>query len=184
MLNFSIILKTKIITPKSKSKNQINYLMKKFLAAILFVTLSSFGFISSTDWTTYTWEDYNLEVTVPDYLRIKKNNGSDFELSGKGMEMAMHVFEEKISKNEMDDAVIEAASDMELTEIDAEHEIEGDGLDGYYVEGFKNGKRVVFAGMIDPKSRTNFFLAITFNDRDKKAEADALEIVSNVRSLN
>jgi hypothetical protein len=84
----------------------------------------------------------------------------------------------------MDEAVIEGAKSLKLTEIDAEEQIEGDGLDGYYVEGYKNGKRVIFAGMIDPKSRTNFFLVIVFNDRDKQAEADAEEIVENVISLN
>ena len=100
------------------------------------------------------------------------------------MELSMYVFEKRISKDDMDDAVIKAATEMELTEIDTQYEIEGDGLDGYYVEGFKDGKRVMFAGMIDPKSRTNFFMVITFNDRDKKAEADAEAIVQSVRSLN
>lgn len=180
MLNFSIILK-KNISPKLKSKNQINYLMKNFLAAVLFIIISSFGFITNQ---TYTWEEYNLEITVPDYLKEKKNDGEDFEMEGRGMTLGMYVFEEKITKDQMDDAVIKAATEMELKEIDTQYEIEGDGLDGYYVEGYKNGKRVVFAGMIDPKSRTNFFMVITFNDRDQKAETDAEAIVQSVRSLN
>ena len=155
--------------------------MKTLLVSVLLIALSSFGFIADQ---TYTWEQYKLQITVPDYLKEKKNDGTEFEMAGKGMELSMYVFEKRISKDDMDDAVIKAATEMELTEIDTQYEIEGDGLDGYYVEGFKDGKRVMFAGMIDPKSRTNFFMVITFNDRDKKAEADAEAIVQSVRSLN
>jgi hypothetical protein len=155
--------------------------MKTLFSSFLLFTLSSFGFITDK---TFVWEHYKLQITVPDDFRISKNTDEDFEMKGDGMELIMHVFEEDISKDDMDDAVIEGANAMKLQEIDAEHQIEGDGLDGYYVEGYKDGHRVMFAGMIDPKSHTNFFLVIIFDDKDKQAEADALDILENVVSLN
>ncbi len=182
MLNFSIILKKKYIIPKLKSKNQNNYLMKKFLAAVLFVTLSSFSLISSTEWTTYTWEQYKLAVTVPDYLRIKKNADGEFSLKGRGMELTIFVTKEKLTRDEMHDFVIKTANDYKMEEIDAEHEIEGDGLEGYYVEGFLDGKREIIAGMIQQKGRTNFAMYITFDDKDKQAEEDANEILAKITS--
>jgi hypothetical protein len=154
--------------------------MKTFLTPILFLAFCSFTFIADK---TYVWEKYKLEITVPDDFKILKNDDHDFEMKGDGMELMMHIFEKNIAVEDMDDAVIEGAKAMELEAIDAEQTIEGDGLDGYYVEGLKDGHRVMFAGMIDPKSRTNFFLVIIFADRDKQAESDAVDILESVTSL-
>lgn len=154
--------------------------MKNLIIAVAVIAFSSFTFIADK---TYTWEHYKLEITVPDDFKVVKNTDNDFEMKGDGMELTMHVFEKNIAVEDMDDAVIAGANAMKLEEIDAEQTIEGDGLDGYYVEGLKEGHRVIFAGMIDPKSRTNFFLVIIFADRDKQAEADAEEILESVKSL-
>ena len=155
--------------------------MKTLLTSVLLITLSSFGFIADK---TYVWEHYKLQITVPDDFKVSKNTDNDFEMKGDGMELMMHIFEQNIAVDDMDEAVIAGANAMKLQEIDAEHTIEGDGLDGYYVEGLKDGHRVMFAGMIDPKSHTNFFLIIIFDDKDKQAETDALEIIEHVVSLN
>ena len=133
--------------------------MKNLIIAVAVIAFSSFTFIADK---TYTWEHYKLEITVPDDFKVVKNTDNDFEMKGDGMELTMHVFEKNIAVEDMDDAVIAGANAMKLEEIDAEQTIEGDGLDGYYVEGLKEGHRVIFAGMIDPKSRTNFFLVIIF----------------------
>lgn len=154
--------------------------MKTFFASLVFVAFCSFTFIADK---TYVWEKYKLQITVPDDFKIMKNDDHDFEMKGDGMELMMHIFEKNIAVDDMDDAVIEGAKAMNLEAVDAEQTIEGDGLDGYYVEGLKDGHRVMFAGMIDPKSRTNFFLVIIFADRDKQAEADAEEILESVKSL-
>jgi hypothetical protein len=154
--------------------------MKTFITAITFFAFSSFTLIADK---TYVWDKYKLQITVPDDFKVTKNNNTDFEMKGDGMELMMHIFEQNISVDDMDEAVIAGANAMKLEAIDAEEAIEGDGLDGYYVEGLKDGHRVMFAGMIDPKSRTNFFLVIIFADRDKQAEEDALEILESVVSL-
>lgn len=154
--------------------------MKTLITALAFIVFSSFTFIADK---TYVWEKYKLQITVPDDFKVTKNTNTDFDMKGDGMELMMNIFEKNISVDDMDEAVIAGANAMELEAIDAEETIEGDGLDGYYVEGLKDGHRVMFAGMIDPKSRTNFFLIIIFADRDKQAEEDALEILESVVSL-
>jgi hypothetical protein len=154
--------------------------MKTFFTSLVFIAFCSFTFVADK---TYVWQKYKLQITVPDDFKITKNDDHDFEMKGDGMELMMHIFEENIAVDKMDEAVIEGANAMKLEAIDAEHTIEGDGLDGYYVEGLKDGHRVMFAGMIDPKSRTNFFLIIIFADRDKQAESDAVDILESVMSL-
>lgn len=154
--------------------------MKTLFASLAFIAFCSFTFVADK---TYVWEKYKLQITVPDDFKILKNDDHDFEMKGDGMELMMHIFEKNIAVDDMDDAVIEGAKAMNLEAVDAEEAIEGDGLDGYYVEGSKDGHRVMFAGMIDPKSRTNFFLVIIFADRDKQAETDAEEILESVMSL-
>lgn len=154
--------------------------MKTTIISLLFLSLCSFTFVADK---SYVWDKYKLQLTVPDDFKVVKNTDNDFEMKGDGMELFMHIFEQNIAVDDMDDAVIEGAKAMKLQEIDDEQVIEGDGLDGYYVEGFKDGHRVMFAGMIDPKSHTNFFLVITFDDKDKQAETDAEEILESVTSL-
>lgn len=131
---------------------------------------------------TYTWEYYGLEITVPDDFKVVKNTDEEFEMKGDGMGLYMYIFEGNIAVEQMDVAVIEAATDMNMQEVDAAQVITGDGLDGFYVEGYKDGARVMLAGMIDPKSQTNFMLLITFGDDDQVADADAIDIINSVRS--
>jgi hypothetical protein len=96
---------------------------------------------------------------------------------------AMYVFEKDITVEQMDEGVIEAANAMHMDDIQEATEIEGDGLDGFFVEGVKSGHRAVLAGMIDPKSHTNFMLLITFLDKNVKAVDDAVDIIQSVHSL-
>jgi len=130
----------------------------------------------------YVWEAYALEITVPDDFKVVKNTNEEFEMKGDGMGMYMYLFEQDITVEEMDAAVVDAALAMQMQEVDAAQVIQGDGLDGFYVEGFKDGARVMLAGMIDPKSQTNFMMVITFYDDDDVAETDAIAIINSIKS--
>jgi hypothetical protein len=154
--------------------------MKKSIFILVFIAFCSFSFTSDK---TYIWEKYQLSITVPDDFRVKKNTNEEFEMKGEGMELMMSIFEENVSLDEMDDATLEGAKEMKMTEIDAAHKVQSNGLDGFYVEGFLSGSRVMFAGMINPKNHTNFFVVIIFDDEDKNAEADALEILNSIKPL-
>lgn len=151
--------------------------MKKLFLAILL----AFAFDGIAQ-STYQWDYYGLKIDVPDDFKVTKNTDTEFEMSGKHMMLFMYLFEEDISVEEMDMAIAEAALSLSMSEIDAAQKISGDGLDGYYVEGFKDGMRVMLAGMIDPNSKTNFMLMITFQDDDQKSENRAMDIINSVRT--
>jgi hypothetical protein len=126
---------------------------------------------------------YQIQITVPDDFRVKKNDNHDFEMKGDGMDLAMHIFEENISIDELSEATIHGAKAARLTEVDEATEVRVNELEGYYVEGFKDGFRVIFAGLGNPSTQTNFFLVITFSDDDKEAEKAAFEIINSLDVL-
>ncbi len=132
---------------------------------------------------TYVWDYYKVQITVPDDFRVKVNDNHNFEMKGDGMELAMHIFEENVSIDDLDDATITGANAMKLGEVDEATKVSVNELQGYYVEGFKDGYRVMFAGLGDPNSHTNFFLVITFSDDDQEAEKAALAIINSLDIL-
>ncbi|MCY7359751.1 MAG: hypothetical protein LH609_20310 [Rudanella sp.] len=129
----------------------------------------------------FVWDHYKIQLTVPDDFTIVKNTDDEFAMNGDGMELTMELFEQNITIDELDEAVKKGADAMKLEALDEEHELDMNGLEGYYVEGMLKGNRVMFAGLMDSQSHTNFFLALTFDDTDKTAEADALRILSSIK---
>ncbi|MFN4147274.1 MAG: hypothetical protein ACK4GN_15725 [Runella sp.] len=147
----------------------------------LSVIFSLFSFTAIVD-KTYYWDAYNIEITVPRDFKITKNTKNEFEMAGDGMELFMYIWNQKaITTDDMDEATVAAAKAMQLEEIDEEHAFKNGYFEGYYVEGFKDGDRVMFAGVVDLSSRTNFFIAITFDDNDAEAEKEALKILESIR---
>lgn len=143
-----------------------------------------FSFTSIVD-KTYYWEQYNIEITVPRDFKIVKNTSNEFEMEGEGMELFMYIWnQKKLSVDEMDEATVEVAKEMKLQEVDEEEAFKNGDFAGYYVEGFKDGDRVMLAGVVDLQSRTNFFIVITFDDKDKEAEKEAIKILENIDHKN
>lgn len=54
------------------------------------------------------------------------------------------------------------------------------GLKGAYVEGYKDGDRIVLLGFIDPSSETKFFATITFGDDDFVAKDEAVRMITSI----
>ncbi len=147
-------------------------------AATAFVLLGLMSF--STASQTYYWDDYSIQITVPDDFKVTKDNGEEFHMKGDGMEMYMHIWNEKIAAEDLDDETIKEANAMHLQEIDDHFPFDSGDFAGYYVEGFKNGDRVMFAGVMDKKTATNFYIEINFDDTDKEAEKEALKILKSL----
>jgi hypothetical protein len=154
--------------------------MKKTIFALAF-SLLIFG--KSFAQHNYVWEKYKIQVTVPNDFRVKKNTNTDFDMKGDGMELSMTIFEKNVAIDDLDDAALDGAKAMKLQEIDMAHKVSVNELEGYYVEGFKDGHRVMFACLGDPNSHTKFFIVITFDDKDKVAEQDALGIINSLDVL-
>ena len=154
--------------------------MKTIQKTLAFAAVLFFSNATPAD-KTYYWDDYNIQITVPGDFKITKDTANEFEMDGDGMDLAMYIFnDKKIGIDEMDEATIAGAKELKLQEIDAEHAFKSDDFEGYYVEGFKDGNRIIFAGMIDIASQTNFFIAITFDDEDKEAEKEAIKVLNSI----
>lgn len=154
--------------------------IKLFVCMLFFsVLISECAFAQKS----FVWELYKLQITVPNDFRVKTNTNETFEMSGEGMELIMNIVEEDISLEDLEEATIAGAEEMELDELDKATAVSSNGLKGYYVEGFKDGSRIMFAGMLDPNTKTNFFIAIVFGDDDKQAEKDAIVILNSLKRL-
>lgn len=151
--------------------------MKKTLLTII---CSFIIFGSALAQKTYVWKSFNIKVTVPNDFRVKKNTAQEFEMKGQGMDLSILIHEEDVAIEDLDEAAIAGANAMDLQEVDAAQHVNINEFEGFYVEGFKEGHRIMFACLGNPKSHTNFFIVITFDDDDKVAEKDALGILNSL----
>lgn len=149
----------------------------------LLILLFAFVFCSFTVDNIYVWDKYKLQITVPDDFEVVKNTDEEFEMSGDGMELVISIFAEKITLADLEEATVAGAEAMKLTEIDQAHETKINQLEGFYVEGFLDDHRVMFAGLMDPRTKTTLFVAITFADDDENAEEEAFKIINSLKRL-
>ncbi|MCP9761585.1 hypothetical protein [Lacihabitans soyangensis] len=150
----------------------------KLLFVLTALTLCSFTFDK-----VYVWDKYKLQITVPDDFEVVKNTNEEFEMEGDGMDLAISIFSEKITMEDLEEATVAGAKAIKMTEIDQAHETKINQLEGYYVEGFLDGSRVMFAGLMDPRTKTTLFVAITFADDDENAEEEAFKIINSFKRL-
>ena len=153
--------------------------MKKIFLPLLTLALV-IGSLSVQAQQSWVWDAYDVSLQLPEDFKVIKNGKNEFEAEGEGMEIYMFIFEEDISLNQMKDATLLAASEMELEQYDAVEEVSTSGFEGKYVAGYKEGDAVLLCGLIDPDNTTNFFVVITFDDDDGVAEADAFRILRSL----
>jgi hypothetical protein len=149
----------------------------------LLILFFAFAFSSFTVDNIYVWDKYKLQITVPDDFEVVKNTDEEFEMSGDGMELAISIFAEKITLADLEEATVAGAEAIKMTEIDQAHATKINQLDGFYVEGFLDGHRVMFAGLMDQRTKTTLFVAITFADDDENAEEEAFKIINSFKRL-
>jgi hypothetical protein len=149
----------------------------------LFFVLIALSFSSFTFDHIYVWDKYKLQITVPDDFEVVKNTDEEFEMAGDGMDLAISILAEKITLEELAEATVAGAEAMKLTEIDQAHETKINQLDGFYVEGFLEDHRVMFAGLMDQRTKTTLFAVITFADDDENAKAEAFKIINSFKRL-
>lgn len=149
----------------------------------LVILFFAFSFSSFTVDNIYVWDKYKLQITVPDDFEVVKNTDEEFEMSGDGMELAISIFAEKITLADLEEATVAGAEAIKMTEIDQAHATKINQLDGFYVEGFLDDHRVMFAGLMDQRTKTTLFVAITFADDDENAETEAFKIINSLKRL-
>ena len=155
----------------------MNYWFKfQFIA---FLALVSFNASAQTDWE---WSQHHIAFTLADDFKPVTNTGDEFTAKGDGMDFSIFPFgDQEIDHSSIADYTIEIAKSVELEQVDDADVIEINGLKGAYVEGYKEGHRVVLLGFIDPESETNFFAVITFADDDAEAEQEAIRMIRSFR---
>ena len=88
--------------------------MKKSLLSLTLTVLIAFSALAQK---TYTWDYYHIKLTVPSDFRVKTNTNHDFEMKGDGMALTMHIFEENVAIEDLDDVrVTDAGGSLRLDE--------------------------------------------------------------------
>ncbi len=130
---------------------------------------------------TWTWEYYGISIDFPDGFQVVKNTENEFEANGNEMSFYMYIFEEDIAAEDMENATLQVASEMELEELDDVQAIQTRSFEGMYVAGYREGVAILLCGLIDPSTSTNFFVVIAFNDEDMNAEEAAFTMLDSIR---
>ncbi|QQS29304.1 MAG: hypothetical protein IPM47_21160 [Sphingobacteriales bacterium] len=151
------------------------------LVILLLVCAATFTMQAQEYWS-YEWSKYNLSFILPNDFKEVTNTADEFTAVGDGMEIAIFPFNDaSIEHSDITSYTISIAKAIELGELDDVDVLEMNGLKGAFVEGYKDGDRIILLGFIDPVSATNFFATITFGDADEAAEDEAVRIISSIR---
>jgi hypothetical protein len=78
-----------------------------------------------------------------------------------------------ISEDDLAEAVIAMAVEMEYDDIEDADELELGDLVGYYVEGTKDGAGAFVIALLDAESASNYLVIIVFDDNSRD---EAMEI--------
>lgn len=157
--------------------------MNRLLRISLFTAFSlvSLPGYAQRDWD-YEWSQHNIAFTLAEDFKVLTNTGDEFTAKGDGMDFGIFPFSDNtIDASDIVAYTVAVAESLELEEVDDADVLELNGLEGAYVEGYKQGLRVVLLGFIDPVSATNFFAVITFGDDDPVAEDEAVRMITSFR---
>lgn len=147
------------------------------LAGIVFLPLS----VSAQD--VYVWEYYGIQVTLPNSVNVTVNDENAFEAESDQVILSMHLFEEDISLDDMADAIVQIASDLDLDDLTDFEEVSMNGLEGSYIHGYKDGSSIYIVGLIDPNSQVNFFVTAVLSDEDEEAGEKAVKIINSFKVI-
>ncbi len=153
--------------------------MNQLLRVSLFSLFSfvAVSLVAQQDWN-YEWSQHNVVFTLADDFKVITNTGDEFTAKGDGMEFGIFPFSDNtIDATDIALYTLAVAETLELEEVDDADVLDLNGLEGAYVEGYKDGSRVVLLGFIDPASATNFFAVITFSDDDANAADEAVQMI-------
>lgn len=133
--------------------------MKRSLQTLLLVFVS-FGLHAQTD---MVWDDYGLGFTLPRGLSITENDGDTFSAESDDLYLTiLPIADRTITENDLADAVISMATEMDYDDLTDADALELRDLYGYYVEGKKDGAHAFVIAMMDTQSTTNYLAVIVF----------------------
>lgn len=150
------------------------------LTTLVIIVFSLFYSHNSIAQEDFEWN--SIAFTLTNDFDVVKEGRNEFSAEGDGLEIMVTAFkDDEIDADDISDFTITLAASMNLEEIDDVSELELNGLEGAYVEGYKNGDRIFLMGMIDPDSDNNFVTVIRFDDEDDFAEETAIFVIESFR---
>jgi hypothetical protein len=130
--------------------------------------------------TSYTWDSYGLEFTVPAGFKVTASSGEKFE--GEAARSKITLFglypikDASLTIDNTQEAVQLMATEAGMSKRGmASDYIEFNGFKGYYAEGTIQGINTFFAIMIDEDSDTNFIVTVMHDNTDA-----AIKIVKSI----
>ncbi len=146
--------------------------MKKFLFLLLTGWLLALP--SLTAQTDMIWEDFGLGFRLPPGMVITENDGETFTAENDDLVLSIvPVKDRSFTEDDLADAVIAMADELEYDEITDAHELELNDLYGFYVEGDKDGVQAVVIALMDTLSANNYLAVIAYT---KKARQKAIDL--------
>jgi hypothetical protein len=159
------------------NNNNMSHLFRIQLIALL--SLITLSVSAQKDWE---WEHHHIAFTLADDFKPVTNTNDEFSAVGDGMEFSIFPFSDQtLDHSNITTYTISIAESLKLERLDDVDLLEMNGLKGAYVEGYKEGNRIVMLGFIDPSTETNFFATITFADDDQEAVNEAVRIIKSFR---
>lgn len=147
---------------------------KRFLAAL--VLLASLNTLSA-QLVDYHWDTHGVGFGVPRDFSVKANNAEEFTAENGNVFLTILPFQdENVTKDNLAEAVVAMAVNMEYDSVEAADEADVDDFTGYYVKGTKEGVNALVMGLLDRKSSTNLLVIVAYMDG---YESQALEIANS-----
>lgn len=158
--------------------------MLKIYRFVFFVSLflvTTFAVQAQQDWD-YEWEQHHISFTLAEDFKTVTNTADEYTAKGDGIEFTIFPFaDETIDATDIIAYTTAVGKLLKLEQLDDADVLKLNGLDGAYIEGYKEGDRIILVGFIDPLSATNFFALITFGDNDAVAEDEAVRMLKSIR---
>ncbi|MEP7269267.1 MAG: hypothetical protein ABI844_16730 [Saprospiraceae bacterium] len=149
--------------------------------SFLFFVLFAINLSAQKD-IDYEWAQHQIIFTLAEDFKPITNTADEFTAQGDGMDFGIFPFSDNtLDHSNITAYTLQVAKSLKMEQLDDVDVIELNGLEGAYVEGYKDGRRIITLGFIDPASDTNFFAVITFGDDDQEAEEEAIRMIESIR---
>jgi hypothetical protein len=143
--------------------------MKKFFSVSATVCCMMFSSVLSAQ-VDMVWDTHGVGFKVPRGFVIKTNNQNEFSASNDDIWLTIApVQDENVTEDDLADAVVEMAKEMDYDLVTDADKLEIDDFVGYYVRGTKNGVTALVMALLDTESSTNLLVVIGYNDDSEDA---------------
>ncbi|MBK8556383.1 MAG: hypothetical protein IPL65_11725 [Lewinellaceae bacterium] len=131
----------------------------RLLFALLFLSTAAFS------QQKMLWDAHGIGFAVPSNFRVETNNVDEFSASNDNLYLSILPFQdEEITKDNLADAVLSAAHEMNYDHVTEVDEVDLQDFTGYYVLGEIEGVHAVIMAMMDTESSTNMMVVIVYNE--------------------